>query len=89
MIDEEKNMKENRWTAFREKRQAALWAYRSYQWEELFQLSPQAPNTRLCSQAPAEPAMAVPVRKDEDLFGVLMFLFYFYTGLIGVTMTSL
>lgn len=27
--------------------------------------------------------MAVPVRKDKDLFGVLMFVFYFYTGARG------
>lgn len=36
-----------------------------------------------CRQAGAELAEAVPIRKDEDLFGVLMFLFYFYTGVYG------
>lgn len=34
-------------------------------------------------QALSELAVAVPVKNDEDLFGVLMFLFYFYTGVYG------
>lgn len=42
----------------------------------------------LCLQTQAGLAMAVPVQKkikikDEDLFGVLMSLFYFYTGVYG------
>ena len=44
-----------------------------------------------CLQTQAGSATAVPVKKkttkkqkDEDMFGVLMLLFYFYTGVYGV-----